>query len=62
MSSDRAVAFWSYTHDDDKHEAGATRRLAERIREEYSLITGEEFAIFVDREDIAWGGRMEGAD
>lgn len=55
MSSDRAVAFWSYTHDDDKHEAGAIRRLAERIREEYSLITGEELAIFVDREDIAWG-------
>jgi TIR domain len=55
MSSDSAVAFWSYTHDDDKHEAGAIRRLAERIREEYSLITGEELAIFVDREDIAWG-------
>jgi hypothetical protein len=55
MGHDGAAGFWSYTHEDDKHEGGAIRRLEGRIREEYSLITGEEFTVFVDREDIAWG-------
>jgi len=50
-----AVGFWSYVHADDEAEGGRIRRLAERIRNEYSVLTGEDLAIFVDREDIAWG-------
>lgn len=30
-------------------------RLAERLAEEYSLLTGTTFTIFVDRDDIKWG-------
>jgi TIR domain len=55
MGHDGAAGFWSYTHDDDKHEDGAIVRLATRIGEEYSLITGEELTVFVDRKDLAWG-------
>ncbi len=50
-----ATAFWSYTHEDDKHEDGAIVRLAERTGEEYSLLTGERLTVFVDRNDLAWG-------
>jgi hypothetical protein len=50
-----AIAFWSYAREDDRADQGAVLRLADRIRDEYSLITGREITIFVDRDDIRWG-------
>jgi hypothetical protein len=50
-----AVGFWSYVHADDEAEGGRIRRLAAAIRNEYTVLTGDELTIFVDREDIAWG-------
>jgi TIR domain len=50
-----AVGFWSYVHADDDAEGGRIFRLAERLRNEYSVLTGDDLQIFVDREDLAWG-------
>lgn len=55
MTSPSAAAFWSYAHEDDENEGGAILRLAERLAEEYSLLTGTTFTMFVDRVDIKWG-------
>lgn len=50
-----AVAFWSYVRDDDTAEDGRIGRLADQLRSEYELITGEKLSVFVDREGIEWG-------
>lgn len=49
------VGFWSYVHADDAAESGRIRRLADRVRDEYSVLTGDDLRIFVDREDLQWG-------
>ncbi|MES9542925.1 TIR domain-containing protein [Actinomadura sp. NPDC000600] len=54
-TSGGAIGFWSYTHRDDEADNGRIRRIAERIRDEYELLTGQELKVFVDREGIAWG-------
>lgn len=48
-------AFWSYTHDDDTREGQRVTRLARRISDEYSLLTGENLELFVDRSEVKWG-------
>jgi hypothetical protein len=55
MAIESAAAFWSYTHEDDRHDNGAILRLAERIGEEYSLNNLDDLVVFVDRKDLAWG-------
>ncbi|WP_016882988.1 MULTISPECIES: toll/interleukin-1 receptor domain-containing protein [unclassified Rhodococcus (in: high G+C Gram-positive bacteria)] len=55
--SDQPAGFWSYVHADNDAENGRVLRLCERIEAEYSLITGNEIHMFVDRDDISWGGR-----
>jgi hypothetical protein len=48
------AGFWSYAREDDEQDDGRVRELAEAVKREYSLITGEELQLFVDR-DIEWG-------
>jgi len=48
------AVFWSYAHEDDRSDSGHVVTLAEKLADEYSLITGCELKLFVDR-DIAWG-------
>ncbi|WP_062443624.1 toll/interleukin-1 receptor domain-containing protein [Herbidospora daliensis] len=55
MNATNAAGFWSYTHRDDQAEGGRLLRLAESVREEYALLTGDDLEIFVDREGIEWG-------
>lgn len=55
MTGREFAGFWSYTHRDDELDGGRVRRLADRIRDEYELITGEELSLFVDREALSWG-------
>lgn len=50
----RAAGFWSYAQEDDEQDGGRIRRLAESVKNEYSLQTGDELDLFVDR-DIQWG-------
>jgi TIR domain-containing protein len=48
------AVFWSYAHEDNRSDSGNIVELAKRLAAEYSLITGEELKLFLDR-DIAWG-------
>ena len=50
-----AVAFMSYARFDDQHDDGQLTAFRERLSAEIRVQTGEEFAIFQDRNDIAWG-------
>jgi F-box protein 11 len=49
------VAFMSYVRFNDQHDDGQLSQFRERLAAEVRAQTGEEFAIFQDRNDIAWG-------
>jgi hypothetical protein len=49
------VAFMSYARFDDEHDSGRLSSFCKRLSGEVRLQTGEEFPIFQDRTDIAWG-------
>ena len=51
----QSAAFLSYVRFDDQHESGQLTRFQERLSAEVRAQTGEEFLIFQDRNDIAWG-------
>jgi hypothetical protein len=59
----RPAAFMSYAHVDN--EGGKLTEFRQRLSAEVRLQTGEEFLIFQDRNDIAWGqnwrARIDGA-
>jgi ABC-type transporter Mla subunit MlaD len=46
--------FWSYVHDDNENDGGAIVNLANRLMDEYALLSGESLKLFVDR-DLEWG-------
>lgn len=50
-----AAGFWSYAHQDDDAERGGVLALARSLAQEYALLTGDEFDLFVDRSSIEWG-------
>jgi parallel beta-helix repeat protein len=45
----------SYAHFNDEHDDGQLTQFRERLAAEVRAQTGEEFLIFQDRDDIAWG-------
>jgi TIR domain len=49
------AAFMSYCRLVDEHDDGQLTAFRERLAAEIQLQTGEEFLIFQDRADIAWG-------
>jgi parallel beta-helix repeat protein len=49
------AAFMSYARFDDQHDDGQLTAFRERLSAEIRVQTGEEFLIFQDRTDIAWG-------
>jgi hypothetical protein len=49
------AAFMSYVRFNDQHDDGQLTQFRERLAAEVRVQTGEEFAIFQDRNDIAWG-------
>ncbi|MFA7256508.1 MAG: right-handed parallel beta-helix repeat-containing protein [Kiritimatiellales bacterium] len=53
--SEHPVAFMSYVRSDDQHENGRLTQFCERLAGEVRMQTGENFHIFQDRNDIAWG-------
>jgi TIR domain len=55
MALGDAAGFWSYTRQDDELDGGRIRRLADRLRAEFALLTGAELELFVDRDGIEWG-------
>jgi hypothetical protein len=55
----RPAAFMSYAHVDN--EGGKPTEFRQRLSAEVRLQTGEEFLIFQDRNDIAWGQNWQAA-
>lgn len=55
MKRRKPAAFMSYVRFDDQHDDGQLTRFRERLSAEVQAQTGEEFPIFQDRNDIAWG-------
>jgi parallel beta-helix repeat protein len=49
------AAFMSYARFDDQHDDGQLTAFRERLGAEVRVQTGQEFLIFQDRADIAWG-------
>jgi parallel beta-helix repeat protein len=49
------AAFMSYVRFNDEHDDGQLSSFRERLSTEVRAQTGEEFPIFQDRSDIAWG-------
>src|SRR5215470_7401202 len=45
----------SYVRLDDQHENGQLSQFRERLSAEVRVQSGEDFPIFQDRNDIAWG-------
>lgn len=59
MTEKMFAAFFSYVHDDDKRDNGRLTKLREMLEEEVRALSGEEFEIFQDYEDIHWGQKWE---
>jgi F-box protein 11 len=55
VMSRQPAAFMSYVRFVDHHERGRLTEFRERLAAEVQVQTGEEFPIFQDRNDIAWG-------
>ena len=51
----QSAAFMSYVRFNDHHDDGRLTLFRERLSAEVRAQTGEEFLIFQDRSDIAWG-------
>lgn len=49
------AGFMSYVRLDDQHESGRLSEFCKRLSGEMRMQTGEDFYIFQDRNDIAWG-------
>ena len=49
------AAFMSYVRFDDQHDDGRLTQFRERLAAEVRAQTGEDFAVFQDRNDVAWG-------
>jgi parallel beta-helix repeat protein len=49
------AAFMSYVRLDDAHDDGQLSAFRERLSAEIRMQTGEDFPIFQDRNDVAWG-------
>jgi F-box protein 11 len=53
--SRQPAAFRSYVRFNDQHDDGQLTEFREQLAAEIRVQTGEKFAIFQDRNDIAWG-------
>ena len=59
MADKTFAAFFSYVHDDDTHDNGRITKLRQTLEEEVRALSGEDFEIFQDYEDIHWGQKWE---
>jgi hypothetical protein len=56
MSGSFVAGFWSYVHEDNKHDNGRIQRLSARLESSIRFYSGiRDFRIFLDRKDIGWG-------
>jgi hypothetical protein len=59
MPDRQPIAFLSYVRSDDDHDDGRITAFRQRLEGEVKMQTGKPFAIFQDRNDIAWGQNWE---
>jgi hypothetical protein len=59
MGERQPIAFLSYVRSDDDHDDGRITAFRKRLEGEVRMQTGKPFAIFQDRNDIAWGQHWE---
>ncbi len=59
-TSNAYAAFMSYVHKDDEREERRITNLRRNLADEVGMLTGVEFPIYQDREDINLGQRLEG--
>ena len=59
MITREPIGFLSYVRSDDQHDGGRITAFRERLEGEVRMQTGRPFAIFQDRNDIAWGQNWE---
>jgi F-box protein 11 len=55
MENPKPAAFLSYVHADDEHDDGRISEFRKQLSAEIRMQIGEDFSIFQDRDDIAWG-------
>jgi hypothetical protein len=55
MRSNRSMAFMSYEHFADEHDNGYLTDFCNKLSGEVNLVSGEDFPIFQDRNDLKWG-------
>jgi len=55
LSSPGYEAFWSYAHEDNDRQGGRLLALARAIEDEFSVISGDDLNIFLDRHSLSWG-------
>lgn len=58
------VGFWSYVQQDDWGDGNRIRDLADDLREQYRILTGEQLGLFIDKESgwgEAWKERIDNA-
>lgn len=60
MAASRVAAFWSYAHEDDELDGGGVLKLAERLRSEFALITGEDLTFLLI--ELVTAGETSGVD
>jgi hypothetical protein len=59
MNDRQPIAFLSYVRSDDDHDDGRITAFRKRLEGEVRMQTGRPFAIFQDRNDIAWGQQWQ---
>ena len=57
MSLSRTMGFISYAHKDDTF--GFLSNLAQDLRDEYKVLTGDDLELFFDRDNLKWGTEWE---
>jgi hypothetical protein len=55
MTNGENAGFWSYAHSDNQSSNGRLLALADEIRKEYDILTGDSLHLFMDRDDVEWG-------
>jgi len=55
MTISGVVVFWSYSHEDNVADSDGIVELAESLRREFALVTGESLTLFVDQTAVGWG-------
>ncbi|MBS1890371.1 MAG: TIR domain-containing protein [Actinobacteria bacterium] len=59
ITSEAALGFWSYVHEDDLGDGGRVLTLADDLRAQYRMRTAEDLVLFIDRESAKWGEKWK---